>query len=246
MSRIPPIDRRRVFEPIYADLQKTLDINPNAFDCLLFKAQLNALEHIDDSDVVGNLEAREETFSYSSPTITRAIELLNDGDSIQMLAFGDGTDEGEEVFQMLIKEPNVPEQSVIWIEEQIADGEIQVRLLYIVKAEPIGKNGSGGFKYHLMPFDVGSDFLPDKFEPEAGEPIEFLPNPHPEPSLTGVVNKLAQSASKEQIEALRQPVPTVSEQDEVNEENLNKQATDLQEKVGAIADIFDVFKGDEQ
>ncbi|EII3125346.1 hypothetical protein LG822_002304 [Vibrio parahaemolyticus] len=235
-----------MFEPIYSDLQKTLDISPNAFDCLLFKAQLNALEHLEDSDVVGNLEAREETFSYSSPSPTRAIELPNDGSSIQMLAFGDGTDEGEEVFQMLIKEPNVPEQSVIWIEELVDGEEIQVRLLYIVKAEAIGKNGSGGFKYHLMPFDVGSDFLPDKFEPEAGEPIEFLPNPHPEPSLTGVVNKLAQAASKEQIESLRQPVPAVSEQDEVNEESLNKQAVDLQDKVGSIADIFDVFKGDDE
>ncbi|MEJ3629741.1 hypothetical protein [Vibrio vulnificus] len=170
MSRITPIDRRRVFEPIYADLQKTLDINPNAFDCLLFKAQLNALEHIDDSDVVGNLEAREEAFSYSEPIITRAMELLNDGDSIQMLAFGDGTDEGEEVFQMLLKEPDVPEQSVIWIEEQIADEEIQVRLLYIVKAEPIGKNGSGGFKYHLMPFNLDeSEFLDSAQVLESGE-----------------------------------------------------------------------------
>lgn len=244
MSKITPIDRRRVFEPIYADLQKTLDINPNAFDCLIFKAELAALEHMDEHDVVGNLEAREETFSYRSPTITRAIELPNEGVSIQMLALGDGTDEGEEVFQMLIKEPNVPEQSVLWIEERLSDDEIKVRLLYIVKAEPIGKNGAGGFKYHLMPFDVGSDFLPDKFEPQEGEPIEFLPNPHPEPSLVSVVNKLAQAASKEQIDALRQPVPTVSERDEVNDESLNKQAIDLQEKVGSIADIFDVFKGD--
>ncbi|CCO46622.1 conserved hypothetical protein [Vibrio nigripulchritudo SOn1] len=159
MIRITPIDRRRVFESIYADLQKTLDINPNAFDCLLFKAQLNTLEHIDESDVVGNLEAREETFSYSSPSPTRALELPNDGSSIQMLAFGDGADGGEEVFQMLLKEPSVPEQSVIWVEEQITDEEIRVRLLYIVKAEPIGKNGSGGFKYHLMTFNIDENEL---------------------------------------------------------------------------------------
>ncbi|MCC8380060.1 hypothetical protein [Xenorhabdus sp. PB30.3] len=241
MSRITPIDRRHVFQQIYGDLQKTLDINPNAFDCLLFKANLNALEHLSQSDVVGNLESREETFSYSSPTITRAIELPHDSGSIQMMAFGDGTDEGEEVFQMLIKELNVPEQSVLWIEEQTSDETIQVRLLYIIKAEPIGKHGSGGFKYNLMSFDVGSDFLPDKFKPEAGEPIVFLPNPHPEPSLTSVVNKLSQMASKDKIAVLRKPVPMVSERDEVNEKNLNKQAADLQEKVGSIADIFDVF-----
>ncbi|WFQ78146.1 hypothetical protein PXH59_00425 (plasmid) [Xenorhabdus sp. SF857] len=241
MSRIIPIDRRCVFHQIYSDLQKTLDINPHAFDCLLFKANLNALEHLDKDDVVGNLESREETFSYSSPTITRAIELPNDSSSIQMMALGDGTDEGEDLFLMLIKELNVPEQSVLWIEEQINDETIHVRLLYIIKAEPIGKNGSGGFKYHLMPFDVGSDFLPDKFRPETGEPIEFLPNPYPEPSLTGVVNKLSQVANKEKIAALRQPVPMVNEQDEVNDDNLNKQAVDLQEKVGTIADIFDVF-----
>ncbi|NHB94559.1 hypothetical protein [Photorhabdus cinerea] len=241
MSRITPIDRRHVFQQIYGDLQKTLDINPNAFDCLLFKANLNALEHLSQDDVVGNLESREETFSYSSPTITRAIELPNDSSSIQMMAFGDGTDEGEEIFQMLIKELNVPEQSVLWIEELTSDETVQVRLLYIIKAEPIGKNGAGGFKYHLMPFDVGSDFLPDKFKPEAGEPIAFLPNPHPEPSLTSVVNKLSQMASKDKIAALRKPVPMVNEQDEVNEKNLNKQAAALQDKVGSIADIFDVF-----
>ncbi|MBD1229164.1 hypothetical protein [Xenorhabdus griffiniae] len=88
-----------------------MDINPHAFDCLLFKANLNALEHPDKDDVVGNLESREETFSYSSPTITRAIELPNDSSSIQMMALGDGTNEGENLFLMLIKELNVSNNS---------------------------------------------------------------------------------------------------------------------------------------
>ena len=243
---LTPINRSAISEQMALDLQKSLSIHPNSFECLLFRADLNALEdHTpNQEDVVGNLEAREETFSYSSPVKTRALELPNNDSSSVMLALGDDTDDGETPITMLIQAQSVPEQSVLWYEELVDDNNIKVTLMYVLSAKPIGKHGKGGFKYDLVPFDLGSDFLPDKFEVTPDEPLEFLPNPHPDPSLTDVINRLSAAATPEKIAQLRNPVPEVSESDVVTDESLNKQARNLQDKVGTVADIFDVFQSD--
>lgn len=243
-----PINRSHISEQMAADLQKSLSFHPNSFECLLFRADLGAMEDHTPTqdDVVGTIEAREETFSYSSPVKTRALELPNDDSSSVMLALGDDTDDGETPVVMLIQAQSVPEQSVLWYEEQLDEGNIKVSLMYVLSADPIGKHGKGGFKYKLVPFDLGSDFLPDKFEVTPDEPTEFLPNPHPEPSLTDVVNRLSKAATPEIIRKLQEPVPEVSESDVVTEESLNKQARDLQDKVGSVADIFNVFQSDDK
>ncbi|MFI3273310.1 hypothetical protein [Vibrio sp.] len=159
---LTPINRSAISEQMALDLQKSLSIHPNSFECLLFRADLNALEdHApNQEDVVGNLEAREETFSYSSPVKTRALELPNSDSSSVMLALGDDTDDGETPITMLIQAQSVPEQSVLWYEELVDDNNIKVTLMYVLSAKPIGKHGKGGFKYDLVPFDLGGDVLP--------------------------------------------------------------------------------------
>lgn len=161
---LTPINRSAISEQMALDLQKSLSIHPNSFECLLFRADLNALEdHTpNQEDVVGNLEAREETFSYSSPVKTRALELPNNDSSSVMLALGDDTDDGETPITMLIQAQSVPEQSVLWYEELVDDNNIKVTLMYVLSAKPIGKHGKGGFKYDLVPFDLGSEDLPDE------------------------------------------------------------------------------------
>ena len=148
------IDNRAVTDIAAADLLKTIGQSPAAFEVLLFRASLD--DHEEQStveDVVSNVEARETIISYQSPLLTKAIELPVDlGESFMLAGGNDSLDEREEPLCLLIEEANIPEQSVVWIEEQLDDNETKVSMYYLLHSRPIGKNGLGGAKHYFIPF----------------------------------------------------------------------------------------------
>lgn len=149
-----PINRSVTNDRVLVDMQKMLDVHPNAFECLVFKAVLDKPEQLNhEKDVVGTLEEQEATFSYRSPVLTKAVELPYELSGLSMLAAGSGADILDVPRQFLLKEPQVPEQSVIWVDELIGS-ELKTTLLYVMGAEPIGKNGTAGFKYNVLPFEL--------------------------------------------------------------------------------------------
>lgn len=168
-----PINRSLTNDRVLVDMQKMLAIHPNAFECLLFKAELDKPEQINhEKDVVGTLEAQEATFSYRSPVLTKAVELPFELSGLSMLAGGDGADVIDVPRQFLLQEMQVPEQSVIWIDELI-DSKVKTTLLYVMSAEPIGKNGTAGYKYNMIPFELDPAAL-------TADPDEELPPKQPD------------------------------------------------------------------
>lgn len=168
-----PINRSTTNDRVLVDLQKMIAIHPNAFECLVFKVELDKPEIINhEQDVVGTIEEQESTFSYQSPVLTKAVELPFEHSGLQMLADGDGADVIDEPRQFLLQERSVPEQSVIWIDE-LVDSKVKTTLLYVMSAEPIGKNGTAGFKYNLIPFELDPSAL-------TADPNDKLPPKQPD------------------------------------------------------------------
>lgn len=186
-----PIDRRQVTDIVAADLLKIIDQHPAAFDVLLFKADLQRVEQVTDTlDVVGTIESSENKFFYQRPMQTKAVELPRDLSGLQMLASGTGAlDASDEPVVLLLKEKNVPEQSVVWIEEQLSDDETKVTLLYILHSAPIGKHGQGGAKHFLIPFNGVLSQNP--VDEDIHTPTTVEPLPESEPESVGVISDLS-------------------------------------------------------
>lgn len=165
------IDNRVVTDITAADLQKTISQSPAAFELLLIRAELDSHEEQTDvEDVVSNVEHREAIISYQSPVLTKALQLPVDlGDAYMLASGADSLDEPEEPICLLIDEQDIPEQSVVWIEEAIADDETKVSTFYLLHSRPIGKNGLGGAKHYFVPF---TGYLGGFPEPEQTSPVE--------------------------------------------------------------------------
>lgn len=171
MGALKPIDRRAVTDVVFSDLEKAIGLHPDAFDALLYRAILEPLSDSDGPDVVGSFEERENPITYGSPERVRAVELPGELSGRRMLADGlSSLDEQEEPVVMLIHAQGIPEQSVLWIDECMPDGKLKVTTLYVLKSEPIGKNGAGGVKHHMLSFR--GDWIAGPRRPEQEKPKE--------------------------------------------------------------------------
>ncbi|MET4696622.1 hypothetical protein [Endozoicomonas lisbonensis] len=231
-----------VTNQVAEDLVKIIDQAPTGFDLLVFKAQIDDTEStVDMPDPVGNLEAREKTISFADPVVSRAIMLPNDHPGLS-LAYGFGElDHMDEPVSIVLKEPNVPEQSVVWFEEQVSADRVKVTLLYVLKSEPVGANGQAGSVHVLMPFAQGIDTLPDVIYDEDG-----MPTWTPKPLGQGLKDQLAKLVdavpSDDALDIMREPTPMISMDDDLDEDTLNKQAIAGSRKYSVMADFVHDLK----
>jgi len=157
---LAPINRRAVSDAVAADLNKMISAHPEAFDVLIFKASEAAPIETGQDDVVGSFEAQERPLIYAEPIASKAIELPSDGTGVQILM--DGTDSDslpDEPVVFLIQESDIPQQSVIWLEEVMPDDDIRITLLYLLRSEGIGKGAAGGKRHLLVPFTMDPALL---------------------------------------------------------------------------------------
>jgi len=160
-----PINNTKLTDAVYADMQKTIEFSPAAFDIIIFKADPEAATTANNTemiDVVGSLEARENEVSFSHPISSMALEIPSEGYQTELMVAMGGMSDGfqDDPIAMLILEPNVPEQSVIYIKEVIGDTE-KIKTYFIDRVQPIAKEGLAGAKYYLLPFSMDHSVLQD-------------------------------------------------------------------------------------
>ena len=138
------------------DLITMLDSHPDAFDCLLYRAVRSAPENVVAglvADVVGSSEGSERRIEYADPVETRGMLVPEDGFSL--LAYSGGETDGnidsaERPIVLLLKESNVPKQSVItWMEYTDTESMKEVRV-YILESKAFGKAPVAGLKHYCI------------------------------------------------------------------------------------------------
>lgn len=235
---LTPINHRPATDLVAMDILKTIDQNPAAFDLMVFKANYEDPEYTTEvPDLVGSMEAREKTISFSEPIITRGVLLPPDLTGSLMLAPGFGAlDDGLDApIMALIREPGIPEQSVVWMEEIQPDDTIRVTLLYVLKSEAIGVNGAAGSRHVLLPFNQGLDVLPDIYTDD--DMPQWLPKPVDKTMkdrLQAFVEALPDEAD---LAILEESVPDVYTSETITEESLNRQARAMEPKFEVLADF---------
>ena len=235
---LTPINHRPATDLVAMDILKTIDQNPAAFDLMVFKANYEDQEYTTEvPDLVGSMEAREKTISFSEPIITRGVLLPPDLTGSLMLAPGFGAlDDGLDApIMALIREPGIPEQSVVWMEEIQPDDTIRVTLLYVLKSEAIGVNGAAGSRHVLLPFNQGLDVLPDIYTDD--DMPQWLPKPVDKTMkdrLQAFVEALPDEAD---LAILEESVPDVYTSETITEESLNRQARAMEPKFDVLADF---------
>jgi hypothetical protein len=153
-----PRDYRERSAVLSADFANMLDNHPDAFDCLLYKAIRSTPENLVlglVDDVVGAAEGSERKIEYADPVQTRG--MLVPEEQFLFAAYTDGAiDENvgsaEQPLVLLLKEAEVPKQSVVtWVEftgQGAATKEVRV---YILESKAFGKAPSAGLKHYCIP-----------------------------------------------------------------------------------------------
>jgi hypothetical protein len=137
-----------------------LDNHPDAFDCLLYKAQRATAESVVVGlveDVVGASEGSERKIEYADPIETRA--MLVPEEQFLFSAYTDGsTDEnfgstGQPIV-LVLKEHDVPKQSVVtWLEYTGQGVETKENRVYILESRGFGKSPSAGLRHYCIPMN---------------------------------------------------------------------------------------------
>ncbi len=173
MLQAKPINRSVVTDVLQADLFRILEQSGESFEVMVFKAAMASEgAETDASEFVGTLEAQETKLTYQSPITCKAIELPNNmqGEFITASGgFGDG--ELQEATTMVFSDPEIPEQSLILMNEQVGESIVS-SMFYVLDVLPIGKHGAAGKKHLLIPFrgdvmillDANDDDIPQVHE----------------------------------------------------------------------------------
>lgn len=161
-------DYRAHRNAIAADLSTQFDNDPDAFDILLYKPNLEAQESVTSQpDIVGSMEADERVLEYGDPIASKALKIPFD---FRFLAL----DEGDEPSQdsqdkqpviLLIKETDVPRQSVIQFEEYLDDTAIRIATYYVLYSEAYGQAPVITYAHYCVPMADDDAFL---YEGEEG------------------------------------------------------------------------------
>ncbi len=140
------------------DVTKQLDEHPDSFDCLYYRADTETPEDMVSllgvQDVVGSSESSSRKIAYAEPVQSRARIIYDEG--MTFLAYESGHDEdygsATEPVVILLRETNVPKQSVISWKEKSEDGTEKVVFFYILESRPYGRAPAAGMKHYCIPF----------------------------------------------------------------------------------------------
>ncbi len=173
-------DYRVHSKSIADDLDDQFDQDPDAIDILLFKARHDLKETVTTvPDVVGALEASERAIQYDDPISTKAIIVPFD---FRFMALDSGQmagqeNEGNQPIILLIKEDNVPKQSVVQWDEYVSEGQVERRTYYVLFSEAYGQAPVITMGHYCIPFGdniedfdpltyLGGDSTPEDPEPD--------------------------------------------------------------------------------
>jgi hypothetical protein len=142
------------------DFITMLDSHPDSFDCLFYSARLDTAENVAAAagavDVVGSIEGSHRKIDYADPVPSRARIVHDEGLSLLAYEAGEGMDlaSGSEPVVILLKEGNVPKQSVIsWLEKTgPAETDTKTVYYYVLESRPFGRAPVAGMKHYCIPF----------------------------------------------------------------------------------------------
>lgn len=140
------------------DIITMLDEHPDAFDCLLYRAVRSSVENVVEGlveDVVGKSEGSERKIDYADPIETRA--MLVPEEQFLFTAYTSGSvDENmgstDQPLVLMLKEQNIPKQSVVTWLEYTGDGTTtkEVRV-YVLESKTFGKSPTAGLRHYCIP-----------------------------------------------------------------------------------------------
>lgn len=153
-------DYRQTNVQIASDLDTFFDNDPDVFDVIIFKAQSDEQETVTDvEDVVGSMESDRRTIEYADPIASKAKIMPFD---FRLFATSDGEDANEGSAEnpiiMLIKEKDIPKQSVIQYDEYINETDIRTVTLYLVHSEAYGQAPVITMAHYLIPMGDSDAF----------------------------------------------------------------------------------------
>lgn len=163
---IEPRNYRPIATVSDADIDTLLDTHPDAFECLLFKAIIGSEEQLtpDVTDYAGSLESTKVGISYADPIKTKAFMLPEEGFRLPALMDGSDADyydnEGQQPIVLLIKEKDVPQQSVIRWREAADDANAEPRTItmYILRSDSMGRSPSvSKMRHYCIPFPASGE-----------------------------------------------------------------------------------------
>lgn len=150
---IEPRNYIPVAEVLASDAFNFLEQTEQAFECLIYKPLMSSEgNETDDIEHVGTLEHKETKLTYSGLVKTRAVELPGDLEGRSIVATGEFGSGETDATTFVFQDTEVPEQSIILVNDVIPGGEIQTMLYYALKILPIGKHGAAGKKHVLIAY----------------------------------------------------------------------------------------------
>lgn len=165
-----PVNRGIIADQVLADIQKIIKVHPSAFDVILCEAILTK----PTNEGVGDLDYENQEIDWSDPVTIKCIEVTKEMAPQVMRNHGIGpTGEYEEPLLVLL-EKTVAEQSLVITIELDGEGKVQEKVMSIIEATGIGRDGRGGSIYKLIPFRGEDDEVTQEIEDQkeiiTGEP----------------------------------------------------------------------------
>jgi len=153
MDSAKPRDYTPVSNLLSSDLYEYLSQSEDSFECLIWKADIASEgAQTDDFEEVGTLEHKETKLTYQGIVKSRAVEFIGDLESRSINAVGDYGSGETDGTTFVFQDPEVPEQSIILVNDTLKSGKIITSLYYVLKILPVGKHGSAGKKHVLIAF----------------------------------------------------------------------------------------------
>jgi len=161
LTDLAPRDYRVPQSDIAANVKLFIEQSKDAFDCLLYRANIDEPESVTtEEDTVGSLESKERTLTYQLPVLCRVV-IVPDGSPKEVDIEGDvsSLDVAAPVV-MLLTEVNVPEQSVIQYREYISDEDVRDITMYVLKSGWVGDAPGVCPKHYCLPMQRFEDLKP--------------------------------------------------------------------------------------
>lgn len=158
-----PRDYRPTGQAISDNLRTFITNHPDAFDCLLFRADTSAIETIaPGTDVVGSLESNERAITYLNPIPARAVKVP---DGLPMSASNDAMEPDgfqEQPVVLILNVSDTPKQSIVQYNEYVDALNVRRVNLYIVQSESMGSMPGAGLRHYCIPFQAFDDVVGNK------------------------------------------------------------------------------------
>lgn len=153
---ITPRDYRQPGRVLKQDLSTLLDVSPEAFDCLVFRALPSEDEQVTiEQDVVGSIESGERAQSYAEPVEARARIVPDEGLAFGVLssALAENFIGASQPMNILLSVPGVRKYSLVqWMEFPDVDSDgAELRTVYVLDSKPVGRTLGAGVIYTCLP-----------------------------------------------------------------------------------------------